>query len=105
MIDSVLVESVIRTNPSVADCAVRVRHTEDGTSLLVAYVHSQGPFAPDALGAWVSSRLPQSLLPAAWVQVARVPLTAEGRPDDDALFALPILSPEVIRRCEELVNS
>jgi acyl-CoA synthetase (AMP-forming)/AMP-acid ligase II/NADP-dependent 3-hydroxy acid dehydrogenase YdfG len=34
-----------------------------------------------------------------------MPLTAEGRPNDDALFALPIISPEVIRRCEELVNS
>ncbi len=105
MIDSALVESVIRTDPSVEDCAVRLRHSEDGLPHIVAYIQTRGSWAPDALGSYLSARIPQSLLPSAWVQIARMPLTADGRLDDDVLRGLPIVDSNVLHRCKELVDA
>src|SRR5215471_4043851 len=105
MIDSALIESVMRTHPYVDDCAVRLRRTEDGLPRVVAYVQCRGRWDPDTLRSYLESRLPTPFLPSDWVQIARMPLTADGRPDDQALRELPVVDCELVRRCEEFVNA
>ncbi|MFG1780658.1 amino acid adenylation domain-containing protein [Micromonospora sp. NPDC049048] len=82
------VEAVLRAHPRVASAAVTVRG--DGPERhLVGYVTPAGPAAPSPAGLreHVAARLPAHLVPAAFVVLDRLPLTAYGKVDRAALPA------------------
>jgi len=88
------IEAVLGQLPQVRECAVLAR--SDGSQhLLVAYVVSEGERpSVSALRAKLAERLPEHMLPAAFVWLEQMPLTANGKLDRKALPA-PERRPEL----------
>ncbi len=83
------IESVLALHPAVREVVVEVRE-QDGHRRLVAYLVARdggAPPAPAELRAFLGERLPEYMLPAAWVVLPRLPLTANGKLDRKALPA------------------
>ncbi|WP_170136186.1 non-ribosomal peptide synthetase/type I polyketide synthase [Nannocystis exedens] len=80
------IESVLVGSPGVAQ-AVVVARVDQGEMRLVAYVVGQGaPIDPSRLRARLRERLPEFMVPAAFVELERLPLNTSGKLD---LMALP----------------
>jgi amino acid adenylation domain-containing protein/non-ribosomal peptide synthase protein (TIGR01720 family) len=79
------IEAVLRHHPGVADCAVVARDDAPGGRRLVAYV--VGDAGAGELRAHLRHSLPDYMVPAAFVSLARIPLTASGKLDWRALPA------------------
>jgi len=81
------VEAALRAHPGVRDAAVGTRVDAAGTRGLVAWIEpasAQG-MDPAGLRAWLAGRLPEWMVPAAWVIVDALPITANGKVDRAAL--------------------
>ncbi|HEX6371118.1 MAG TPA: amino acid adenylation domain-containing protein [Longimicrobium sp.] len=79
------VETALRRHAQVDDCTVVVREDEPGEKRLVAYV--VGDADADALRAHLRGRLPEYMVPAAFVSLDALPLTPNGKVDRRALPA------------------
>jgi aryl carrier-like protein len=79
------VEAALRQRGEVRDCAVVAREDVPGDRRLVAYV--VGEARPEALRDHLRGRLPEHMLPAAFVRLDRLPLTPSGKLDRRALPA------------------
>jgi amino acid adenylation domain-containing protein len=79
------VAMVLRQQPGVIDGAVIVREDVPGDKRIVAYV--VGDISADLLRDGIRRCLPEYLVPAAFVVVDRIPLTANGKLDRTALPA------------------
>jgi amino acid adenylation domain-containing protein/non-ribosomal peptide synthase protein (TIGR01720 family) len=78
------IEAVIADHPAVREVAVLAREDAPGDRRLVAYVVS----AEHAdLAAWARRRLPEPMVPSAWVTLPALPLTENGKVDRRALPA------------------
>ncbi|HVG10832.1 MAG TPA: non-ribosomal peptide synthase/polyketide synthase, partial [Thermoanaerobaculia bacterium] len=75
------IEAVLLSHPEVREAAVLVR---DGR--LVAYVSG----APEELRAWLGARLPDYMVPSAFVTLPALPLTANGKLDRRALEEIEV---------------
>ncbi|HEX6719149.1 MAG TPA: amino acid adenylation domain-containing protein [Pyrinomonadaceae bacterium] len=97
------IEAVLRQHPAVNESVVVAR--EDGpqfTKHLVAYVvpeQQQGPTVSD-LRQFLRERLPDYMLPTAFVVVDRLPLTPAGKIDRNALPSPGPARPELATRYE-----
>jgi len=84
------IEAALCAHPSIASAAVIAREDEPGDRRLVAYVvasaHDAVPGGAE-LRTFLSRTLPDHMLPAAFVQLARLPLTPSGKVDRRALPA------------------
>jgi amino acid adenylation domain-containing protein len=83
------VQSVIDEHPRISESAVVVREDATGDRSLVAYFVGSGDdheLRRD-LVAWAHSRLPKHMIPAAFVQLERIPLTTSKKLDANALPA------------------
>ncbi|HEX2188309.1 MAG TPA: amino acid adenylation domain-containing protein [Longimicrobiaceae bacterium] len=82
------VEAALREHPAVREAVVGVREDGAGERLLVGWVVGEDA-APEAaeLRRWLRERLPEHLVPTAFVALERVPLTAHGKTDHAALPA------------------
>ena len=90
------IEAQLRTHAAVAAAAVRLRTAADGTATLLAYVVPRAGVAAaeadaaawrDELRAYLAARLPAAQVPARYLALAELPLTAHGKLDERALPA------------------
>jgi len=80
------IEAVLAEHPGVRQCAVVVSE-EDGRQSLAAYLtawNAPGP-APEELRLHLSRRLPEYMLPAVFVALPEMPMTAGGKIDRQSL--------------------
>jgi amino acid adenylation domain-containing protein len=83
------IEAALAEHPGVREAAVVAREDRPGDVRLVGYVSSAARpgLSPQALAAFLAERLPGYMVPAAWVLLDRLPLTANGKVDRAALPA------------------
>ncbi len=77
------IETVLSSHPSVQECVVVAREDVPGDKRLVAYVTSAATakFDPGALRLWVKKKLPDYMVPLAWIEMDRLPLSPNGKID------------------------
>ena len=86
------IEAVLRSHPAVGDCAVLVWE-ESGDRRLAAWVVPDPTDPTDrsdlktTLSAWLREKLPEHMVPSAFVVLEALPLTANGKVDRAALPA------------------
>ena len=83
------IEARIAEHPRVRECAVLARNQTQGDAQLIAYVVPLSGFddVPATLHAYLSNALPGYMVPAAFVVLDALPLTAHGKLDRNALPA------------------
>ncbi|WP_164002945.1 amino acid adenylation domain-containing protein [Pyxidicoccus caerfyrddinensis] len=73
------VESVLRAAPNVRDAAAVVREVVAGDKRLVAYVVAEGTVDAEGLRGFLLQRLPEYMVPSAFVMMEALPLTPSGK--------------------------
>ncbi|KAB8141436.1 amino acid adenylation domain-containing protein [Chloroflexia bacterium SDU3-3] len=87
------IEAALRQHPDVEEAVVLAREDVPGDLRLVAYITAAAPPAWGELRAFLRSRLPEYMMPAACVALAALPVSANGKIDRRALPA-PDLTPQ-----------
>jgi len=108
------IEAVLGEHMTVQECAVLARDGEEGEQRLIAYVVPRWERGAEAneLRAFLKVKLPEYMLPASFVTLPALPLTASGkldrnalpapgrqRPQQDSVFVAP-RNAEEFRLCE-----
>src|SRR5215470_13409805 len=75
------IEGVLGRHPKIRQCTVMAREDQPGLKRLVAYIASGDPPATEELLAHVSQCLPEFMVPSAFVIMASLPLTFNGKID------------------------
>jgi len=104
-VDLNAVEAALLDDPVVEECAVLIRELPDTGPALVAYIVANGAFAPERLQAHLSPRLPAALRPDAYIPLARLPFTPDGKRDEQALAGVELIDTALIRRWEEQLRA
>ncbi len=88
------IEAALASHPAVAEAAVLLREEPAGRRL-VAYLGAREGAAPAApeLRAWLRERVPEYMVPAAFVTLAALPLSPNGKVDRRALAAIAPATP------------
>ena len=91
------IEAVLNQHPAVAQCVVVMREDCPGDKRLVAYCVAAGTAALDvaALNGHLRTRLPDYMVPAAFVPLDALPLTPSGKIDSHAFPAPDVSRPEL----------
>jgi amino acid adenylation domain-containing protein len=79
------IEFVLEQHPSVQRAVVQVKQDADGDKQLVAYVAHDGEVASDDLREYLAAKLPDYMLPSAFVMLDELPLTTNGKVDRSRL--------------------
>ena len=79
------VERVLATHASIRQCAVVARADADGDHALAAYVVEATPVAAEELQAFLRESVPSYMVPARFVRLDALPLTASGKIDRRSL--------------------
>ena len=79
------IESALNSHEQVRDSVVMVRTGPYGDDYLVAYVVSPAGCDTGELRSFLRTRLPEFMVPAAYVVLPKLPLTANGKLDREAL--------------------
>ena len=83
------IETVLAQMPTLHECVVLAREDEAGDRRLVAYVVVEAGAIAQAseMRDWAKQRLPEYMVPAAFVVLERMPLSSNGKVDRKALPA------------------
>ncbi|TYP79311.1 non-ribosomal peptide synthetase [Paenibacillus methanolicus] len=86
------VRHALVSQAGIKEAVVIERRDAGGESVLCAFysVHSDRRMDAETLKEQVGSRLPVFMMPTYWVELPRIPLTPNGKPDIAALSAIPI---------------
>jgi amino acid adenylation domain-containing protein len=86
------IEALLEQCPGVRQAVVVVREDRESDKRLVAYLVAEpdGSGAAKALRSSLELKLPETMLPSAFVFVSEMPLTANGKIDRMALLKLPL---------------
>ncbi|MBU6399316.1 MAG: AMP-binding protein, partial [Verrucomicrobia bacterium] len=81
------IEAMLSRHPNVRQAVVAVRHEASGDPRLVAYLVPRNGHTPTTtdLRRFLQDKLPEPMLPAAFVVLERMPLTPNGKVDRRAL--------------------
>ena len=81
------IEAELNAHPDIGEAIVTVREDADGERALIAYVvAAPGPRpAPVQLRAYLKEKLPEYMIPSAFVFLAALPLTPNGKVDRQSL--------------------
>ncbi len=99
-----IVEAVLKDS-SVDECVVLLRETATSERELVAYVVSSRPFSPQRLQSQLQTLLPAAWVPSAYVPVSTLPLTPTGQVDKLALARLEVIDSDLVQRWSEQLQS
>jgi amino acid adenylation domain-containing protein/non-ribosomal peptide synthase protein (TIGR01720 family) len=91
------IEAVLREHRGVREAIVDARQESTGEKRLAAYIVPAYQTAPSSteLRSWLKQRLPEYMVPSAWVQLTELPRTAHGKVDRKALpCPVAAVSPE-----------
>lgn len=80
------IEQKLLEHPEVEETVVLCREDRSAVKYLCAYVVAGRSMIVGELRAYLTSKLPEYMIPARWVQVDRIPLTVNGKVDKSALF-------------------
>jgi amino acid adenylation domain-containing protein len=94
------IEAALREQGDVHEAVVLARQDPSGDAQLVAYVAPERA-DPATLREYLKGRLPQYMVPSAFVPMERLPLTPNGKIDRQALAALPLESYAPARALDE----
>jgi acyl carrier protein len=98
------IDAALCEHPGLSEAVTLIRTAGDDEKYIAAYTVAARQPAPTAgeLRAWLKERLPEYMVPSAWVHLEHLPLTASGkldraslpgpergRPDLDSLFVAP----------------
>ncbi|SFE91411.1 non-ribosomal peptide synthase domain TIGR01720/amino acid adenylation domain-containing protein [Chitinophaga sp. CF118] len=79
------IESVLQQSGLVNQVVVLAKADDKGNKRLIGYVVPAGIFNSDALNGYLKERLPEYMIPALWVALTEIPLTASGKVNRKAL--------------------
>jgi amino acid adenylation domain-containing protein/non-ribosomal peptide synthase protein (TIGR01720 family) len=84
------IESALTAHPDVAETAVIAPEDENGNKRLAAYVvlRAGATASAEALGAWLSQRLPNYMMPSSIIELAAMPVNVSGKADIAALSSV-----------------
>jgi amino acid adenylation domain-containing protein len=82
------IEAVLSSHPEITESIVVAQQDQQGDKRLVAYVVSENKPENSALRSYLRERLPEYMLPQAFVSLPALPLTANGKIDRRALQAV-----------------
>lgn len=88
------IENLLRGNAAVAEVAVIDREGADGHKFLVAYVTMSNGAGTENLRQYLAERLPDEMLPSAFVKLDELPRTLNGKVNRKALPALELVQGE-----------
>ncbi|HEX8560261.1 MAG TPA: amino acid adenylation domain-containing protein, partial [Pyrinomonadaceae bacterium] len=88
------IENLLRGHEDVADVAVVDRDDAEGNKFLVAYLTMSNGTRAEDLRPYLSERLPEAMMPSAFVQLEQLPRTLNGKIDRKALPALEAMRAE-----------
>jgi amino acid adenylation domain-containing protein len=79
------IEAALQAHQGVEACAVIVREDQPAEKRVVAYVVTNGAAKPAAFREFLKDRLPDHMIPSAFVEMEQLPLTPNGKVDRKAL--------------------
>jgi amino acid adenylation domain-containing protein len=88
------IENLLRSHAAVGDVAVVDRDDAEGNKFLVAYMTMTNGSSSDVLRMYLAERLPETMMPSAFVKLDQLPRTLNGKIDRKALPALAVVRDE-----------